>query len=106
MAFTQSRTLQPIIIPHWVKQALDRVVAARITEGKIFRAVTRRGKVWGKGISQNLVWCVVRNCCKNVGLEHIAPHDLRRTCAKLCHSGGRELEQIPRLISPVTSGLP
>jgi integrase len=38
--------------------------------------------------------CVVRNCCKVVGLEHIAPHDLRRTCAKLCHSGGDELEQI------------
>jgi hypothetical protein len=27
-------------------------------------------------------------------LEHIAPHDLRRTCAKLCHTSGGELEQI------------
>ena len=95
----KGRRVRTVPIPHWVKQALDRwVTAAGITEGKIFRAVTRRGKMWGKGISQNLVWCVVRNCCKGVGLEHIAPHDLRRTCAKLCHSGGGELEQIQFLL--------
>jgi integrase-like protein len=28
------------------------------------------------------------------GLEHIAPHDLRGTCANLCHDRGGELEQI------------
>jgi integrase len=95
----KGRRVRTVPIPHWVKQALDRwVTAAGITEGKIFRAVTRRGKVWGNGISQNLVWCVVRHCCKGVGLEHIAPHDLRRTCAKLCHSGGGELEQIQFLL--------
>jgi hypothetical protein len=31
-------------------------------------------------------------------LEHIAPHDLRRTCAKLCHSNGGEIEQIQFLL--------
>jgi integrase len=31
-------------------------------------------------------------------LEHIAPYDLRRTCAKLCHSSGGELEQIQFLL--------
>ena len=60
--------------------------AARVTEGRIFRAVARAGKVWGEGISQNVVWYVVKSCCERVGLEHIAPHDLRRTCAKLCHT--------------------
>ena len=45
-----------------------------------------------------MVWYVVRQCCKRVGLEHIAPHDLRRTCAKLCHSNGGELEQIQFLL--------
>jgi len=55
--------------------------------------------VWGKGISQNVVWYVVRDCCKGAGLENIAPHDLRRTCAKLCHSGGGELEQIQFLLN-------
>jgi hypothetical protein len=56
------------------------------------------GKVWGNGISQNVVWYVVKSCCERVGLEHIAPHDLRRTCAKLCHSSGGELEQIQFLL--------
>ena len=95
----KGRRVRTVPIPQWVKKAVDRwVVAAGITQGKVFRAVTKRGKVWGKGISQNLVWCVVRNCCKGVGLEHIAPHDLRRTCAKLCHAGGGELEQIQFLL--------
>src|SRR5579862_9499788 len=56
------------------------------------------GKVWGNGISQNVVWYVVKSCCERVGLEHIAPHDLRRTCAKLCHTSGGELEQIQFLL--------
>jgi hypothetical protein len=29
-----------------------------------------------KGISQNVVWYVVKTCCERAGLEHIAPHDL------------------------------
>src|SRR5438270_13485107 len=56
------------------------------------------GKVWGRGLSQNVVWYVVRTCCEKAGLEHIAPHDLRRTCAKLCHDRGGELEQIQFLL--------
>ena len=72
--------------------------AAGVCEGKIFRAVARRGKVWGNGLSQNVVWYVVRTCCERAGLEYIAPHDLRRTCAKLCHDRGGELEQIQFLL--------
>ena len=54
--------------------------------------------LWGSGLSQNVVWYVVRICCQRAGLEHIAPHDLRRTCAKLCHDSGGELEQIQFLL--------
>ncbi len=36
--------------------------------------------------------------CNNRELEHIAPHDLRRTCARLCHSAGGELEHIQFLL--------
>jgi site-specific recombinase XerD len=91
--------IRTVPIPTWVKAALDQWTrAAGVSEGKIFRAVARKGKVWGCGISQNVVWYVVRTCCERVGLEHIAPHDLRRTCAKLCHDGGGELEQIQFLL--------
>ena len=91
--------IRTVPIPHWVKTALDQwIVAAQVTEGRIFRAVARAGKVWGKGISQNVVWYVVKGCCERAGLEHIAPHDLRRTCAKLCHTSGGKLEQIQFLL--------
>ena len=71
--------IRTVPIPIWVKTALDQWTrAAGVNEGKIFRAVARLGKVWGCGVSQNVVWYVVRTCCERAGLEHIAPHDLRR----------------------------
>jgi site-specific recombinase XerD len=91
--------IRTVPIPEWVKAGLDQwTAAAGVTEGRIFRAVARTNKTWGQGISQNVVWYVVRACCERAGLEHIAPHDLRRTCAKLCHSSGGELEQIQFLL--------
>ena len=48
----------------------------------------------GKGVSENAAWYVVRNCAQRIQLDHLAPHDPRRTCAKLCHVNGGELEQI------------
>lgn len=91
--------IRTVPIPGWAKQALDDwTTAAAITDGRIFRAVNRTGKMWGVGITQNVVWYVVKGCCEKAGLKHIAPHDLRRTCAKLCHSNGGELEQIQFLL--------
>jgi hypothetical protein len=52
----------------------------------------------GHGISENVVWYVIRNCAQRMDLDHLAPHDLRRTCAKLCHVNGGELEQIQFLL--------
>jgi len=91
--------IRTVPIPEWVKAALDEwTAAAGISEGKILRAVARTDKVWGDGISQNVVWYVVKSCGEKAGLQHIAPHDLRRTCAKLCHTNGGEIEQIQFLL--------
>jgi len=69
--------IRTVPIPTWVKTALDQwTMAAGVTEGRIFRAVARAGKVWGNGISQNVVWYVVKTCCERAGLEHIAPRNL------------------------------
>jgi len=66
--------IRTVPIPQWAKQALDLwTSAAEVTKGKIFRAVNKRGKVWGRGLSANVVWYVVEGCCKRAGLEHIAP---------------------------------
>jgi len=91
--------VRTVPMPIWVKSAVDRwMTAAKVTEGRIFRAVSRHGSIWGRGISENAVWYVVRDCARRLEIEHIAPHDLRRTCSKLCHANGGELEQIQFLL--------
>ena len=30
------------------------------------------------------VWHIVKESAKRIGVEKLAPHDLRRTCARLC----------------------
>ena len=91
--------IRTVPMPRWVKDALDGWTSVSgIVKGRVFRAISRAGRVWGSSISENLVWHVVNNRCTKAGLEHIAPHDLRRTCAKLCHSAGGELEQIQFLL--------
>jgi integrase len=37
---------------------------------------------------------VVKAAAQRAGIKNLAPHDLRRTCARLCHLAGGELEQI------------
>ena len=91
--------VRTVPVPGWVKSAVDRwMSAADVTAGRVFRAVSRHGTAWGKGVTENVVWYVVRNCAERMQLDHLAPHDLRRTCAKLCHVNGGELEQIQFLL--------
>ena len=91
--------VRTIPVPGWVKEALDRwTTGAGITSGRVFRAVRANGEVRGQGISSQVVWCVVNRYCTKLGQHHVAPHDLRRTCARLCHTSGGELEQIQFLL--------
>jgi site-specific recombinase XerD len=65
--------IRTVPIPEWVKVALDQwTVAAGVRVGRIVRAVARTGKLGGNGISQSVVWYVVKTCCERAGLEHIA----------------------------------
>src|ERR1700720_3536013 len=41
-------------------------------------------------------------CEKRLGVSKRAPHDLRRSCARLCHESGGELEQIQFLLGHVS----
>ena len=36
------------------------------------------------------------------GIDKLVPHDLRRTCARLCHLAGGELDQIQFLLGNVS----
>jgi site-specific recombinase XerD len=91
--------VRTVPMPMWVKEAVDRwIMAAKVSRGRISRAISRHGTPWGKGISENVIWYVVRKCAERTNLDHLAPHDLRRTCAKLCHTAGGEIEQIQFLL--------
>ena len=91
--------VRTVPMPGWVKASIDYWAdAAGIKTGRMFRAVSRAGRTWGKGITQNAIWYIVNTRCKGLGGTRVAPHDLRRTCAKLCHSAGGELEQIQFLL--------
>ena len=76
--------------------------AAGIDRGKIFRRVTKMGRILGEGMTEKAVWHIVKDSAKRIGLEKLAPHDLRRTCARLCHASGGELEQIQFLLGHVS----
>jgi site-specific recombinase XerD len=48
------------------------------------------------------VWHIVKESAKSIGVAKLAPHDLRRTFARLCHASGGELEQIQFLLGHVS----
>jgi site-specific recombinase XerD len=76
--------------------------AAGIDRGKIFRRMTKMGRILGEGMTEKTVWHILKDSAKQIGLEKLAPHDLRRTCAHLCHASGGELEQIQFLVGHVS----
>jgi integrase len=86
-------------MPTWVKVAIDAwTCAAGVADGHIFRPVHRGDKVQGLTLSEKVIWQLLQGCAAAVGVPGIAPHDLRRTCAKLCRAAGGELEQIQLLL--------
>jgi hypothetical protein len=71
-------------VPGWVKDRLDLwTEAAKITEGKIFRAVRKNDKVSGASLSTTAVWKIVLHYAHQVGIERLAPprskEDVRKT---------------------------
>lgn len=95
--------IRTVPIPTWVKTAVDEwTAAAGITHGPVFRAINKTGRVWGDGMSPKVLWDVVRAAAARAGIDKLAPHDLRRTCARLCHLAGGELDQIQFLLGHVS----
>lgn len=91
--------VRTIPVPAWVKVLLDEWGAvAGIRVGLVFRAVHKGSRIGEEGLTEKVVWFVVRDHAQKAGLPHISPHDLRRTCAKLCRANGGELEQIQLLL--------
>jgi site-specific recombinase XerD len=95
----KGKHIRTVPVPVWAKRAVDQwTTAAGINGGTIFRRVSRLGKIWGDRITPKAIWHVVRAAAKRAEIKDLAPHDLRRTCARLCHLAGGELEQIQFLL--------
>ena len=91
--------LRTVPVPAWVKVLIDRWLDwARVTAGSVFRPLNKAGRVLGGHICEDTVWNVVRKYGAQLGKSDLAPHDLRRTCAKLCRIAGGGLEQIQFLL--------
>ena len=54
--------------------------------------------IWGQSLTESAVWQMVVSYARQTSLGRQAPHDLRRTCAKLCRQPGGSLEQIQVLL--------
>ena len=95
--------VRTVPVPTWVKAAIDTwTTAAGITHGGVFRAINKTGRIWGDGMTPKVLWDVVRAAAARADIEKLAPHDLRRTCARLCHLAGGELDQIQFLLGHVS----
>ena len=95
--------VRTVPVPDWVRRELEEwFAAAGIDRGKLFRRVNKVGRAWGDGMTVKAVWHIVKESAKSIGVAKLAPHDLRRTCARLCHASGGELEQIQFLLGHVS----
>ena len=91
--------LRMVPVPGWCKALIDRWLrASGVSEGLVFRRIWRNRTELSRGIAPDVVWTAVKRYAKRIGVDHLAPHDVRRTCARLCHGAGGELEQIQFLL--------
>jgi integrase len=91
--------VRTVPMPTWVKVAIDTWTApAGVEDGYVFRSINRGRQVQGKVLSEKVVWQMLRPYAATAGVPGIAPHDCRRTAAKLCRAAGGELEQIQLLL--------
>jgi site-specific recombinase XerD len=87
--------MRTVPMPSWAKATIDRwTYAARIDENFIFRRVNKGGNLMGERLTEQAIYNIVVGYAEKLEKQGIAPHDLRRTFAKLAHKGGSPIDQI------------
>ena len=95
--------IRTVPIPLWVKEAVDRLDPSRGTQRRLCLSRDQQSRDGlGRGDDAEVLWEVVQRAAAAAGIEKLAPHDLRRTCARLCHLAGGELDQIQFLLGHVS----
>lgn len=87
--------IRSIPMPGWTKTAIDEwTQSANIKTERVFRSVNKGDHLDGDSLTAQAIRDAVTQYAQAVRLGEIAPHDLRRTFAKLAHKGGAGLDQI------------
>jgi site-specific recombinase XerD len=86
--------VRSVPIPAWCKAAIDSwAEVAQIHTGHVLRPLNRAGRVTGPALSVEAIFHIVKTYGARLHVA-IAPHDLRRSFAKLAHRGHAKLEQV------------
>jgi integrase len=86
--------LRTVPMPAWTKSAIDDwLMASAFSSGRLLRAINKADRVVGLGMTAQAIYEVVEGYGRTLGVT-LAPHDVRRTFAKLAHKGHAPLEQI------------
>jgi site-specific recombinase XerD len=87
--------IRSVPIPDFAEVAIDQwSVASGICSGRVFRPINKGGKLTHESVTAKCIWFILRKYTVELGWPKLAPHDLRRTFAKLAYQGGAKLEQI------------
>lgn len=87
--------VRSVPMPAWAKAAIDSWSRmSGISAGKIFRHINKGGNLMGEGFTPQAIRNIVAEYSLKLSTAKIAPHDLRRTFAKLSYKGGAKLDQI------------
>ena len=90
--------VRTVKIPPWTKRSVDHwtEMSGRnpAPDDNIFVSIRKGDKVVGNSMTAQAIYYITIDYCKLAGLPVLAPHDLRRTFAKLARNGGAQLEQL------------
>lgn len=90
----KGKKLRSVKIPSSTYETIDAwIKAANITEGCLFRSVSKGGAI-GENMSSQAVQDLVKIYAKQCGFENLAAHDLRRTSATIAKNNGASTKQI------------
>jgi site-specific recombinase XerD len=87
--------IRSVPMPNWAKAAIDEwSKASGVSEGLVFRAINKGDRVIGDGVTPQAIYNIIVGYAGALERKGVAPHDLRRTFAKLAHKGGAAIDQI------------
>jgi site-specific recombinase XerD len=87
--------IRSVPMPNWAKAAIDEwSYASGLSGGLVFRAVNKGDRVVGGGITPQAIYNIIVGYATELKKKGVAPHDLRRTFAKLAYKGGAAIDQI------------